>query len=240
MVMILILQSLLWGVLNMKIKNYKLRASINIALIIAGVFIIYMAKGAPCFTQKQNFDYILKRNLAQKAEIIYTVKPENSEWSKADERLYILRYDNQIGVLRTMKTYVKGTAYITRNSIIKPVVVEDGIAIIPLYASMDWTNEKYIGVCAVVALDKRIKSTELSYNEDFEKPKKVISNQSKNSVFVLKIDISEEYKDYLIYPHAFDIYNDICINYFSAKGFDENGNLISEIIGAAERSKHEN
>lgn len=220
-------------------KNYKLRAIIQIMLIFIAVLIIYIANGLPYFSYEHELNSVLKRNLAQNAEIIYSDMPDDSEWSEAEERIYIVKYNDEIGAFRTMKTQIGNTAYMTQHDFISRINMYDGLGIAPLYpyknAEDRYSQYKYEkGVCALISIRDDIKSVELRHFDGQKLRKSINSTEERNGIYILELDIIPEILN-TSFVNEFDIYNDMPRNYFGAVGYDKNENQLVRIKSHCEK-----
>ncbi len=160
----------------MKEPNFKLKILINVLAILVVMIFVYIVNGLPYFTNEQRVNAIMRRSLAENAEIIFTVKPESGDLNTPSS-FYIVRYDDEIGFFATYKEQ-----WLFSMEEIRPVKLVDGIGIIPLYYNTD-------GVCAVVSIRDDIKRVQLDYLEPNSSNvlKSVIGDSSENGVFLLEL-----------------------------------------------------
>lgn len=225
----------------MKRKNgrprYRLRALVQLLAICAALLLWGFARHNELyFSQEHKLNSILRRNLAQNAEVIYQIKPEDSEWSDADERLYLVRWGDDIGALRTMVTRKGNTVYFTQHDTVRRITLYDGVGIAPLYAanreSTSARAEFTRGVCAVVTTRDDVASVELRHYEYPRLLGTYCMSEAENGVFLFELDITPPRGH--SYEHDFDLYNDLTRNYFGVTAYDKDGNVLVYIPSTGE------
>lgn len=226
----------------MKRKNarprYWVRALVQLLAICAALLLWAFARQNELyFSHEHKLSSILRRNLAQNAEIIYHIKPDDSEWSDADERLYLLRWGDDVGALRTMVTHKGNTVYGTQHDTVQRIILYDGVGIAPLYAtnrqSTSAVAEFTRGVCAVVTTRDDVARVELRH---YEHPNLLASyhvSEAQNGVFLFELDITPPSGH--SYEHDFDLYNDLTRNYFGVTAYDKDGNVLVHIPSTSEK-----
>lgn len=223
--------------------RYWLRALLQGLLVCAALLLWLFARHNELYlSEEHKLRCALARSLARTAQVIYEVQPENSEWSAADERLYLVRQGDDIGALRTMVTRKGNTVFGTQHNAVRRIKLVDGVGIAPLYAADpaqdDGSGRFTRGVCAVVTTRDDVASVELRHYEYPDFLGAYRAERSENGVFLLEIDITPPPGH--SFAREFDLYNDLTRNYFGATAYDKDGNVLVHIPSTSEKEdKHE-
>ncbi len=212
----------------------------NLCITALAIVAIILFRGGLASANKQDLDSVLRRNLAQNAEILYSAQPELSEQSSDGEKIYVLRLESgAIGVVRTLNTQWSGlftTSFNWTRDNVKLRSFTDGLAIIPLW--MDSRAEgdtPAYGYCAVATENPDIQTAKLffynSYSTDANPEIEMECFETVNGLMLFRIQLTPDAKKYgrdvYTWTDNFDLYRSEPAYSFSVHGYDAAGNAVA-------------
>ncbi len=223
--------------------KYRTRALLNIAAIVLAVLLFYASRGFPYLSWEQDLHYSLRRSLADKAEIIAVIPVPDGcgRWgAEAEEKLYLLRYEDTVGAMSMMREQVGNTVHFGPSRYVLKYDDRDGMAVIPLYGCTDEEVGLNRMTVAVVATNPDIAAVDIfydsgGYESDFDTYVLSEAEETEDGVFIASFDLKDARADFT------DVYDDLLAhNCLGAIGYNENGVEIARTESVWSEKRNEN
>ena len=221
--------------LSLRRLRWRTRVILDLACVVLALALWYVVRGFPYLSWEQDLQYSLRRSLAHNADIIYSerVPDELGTWGDgADETVYIVRWQDTVGVMRLMR-YTDGKSwFFAPNRFVKQYPNRDGLFIIPLYGALPEEDGEMRGATvAVAALDPAVKRVEVIYDNAYTDEKTVVNVHAEpagSGVFLAEVDLGAATSiTYHVYTgEAF------AWSYYGAVAYDGDGNVVTQTLPA--------
>ena len=219
--------------------KYRTRALINIAAIVSAVLLFYANRGFPYLSWEQDLHYSLRRSLADKAEIIAAIPVPDGcgRWgAEAEEKLYLLRYEDTVGAMSMMREQVGNNVYFGPSRYVLKYDNRNGMAVIPLYGHDDDNAGINRLTVAVAAIDPDIAAVDIFYDSGgYEAYTLSNAEETESGVFIAELDLKERGAANI------SVYDDLfAYDSLGAIGYNENGVEIARTESVWSEKRNEN